>query len=482
MDNLKKQTVTSVVWSAIDRFASQGIQFVMSIIIARLLLPSDYGLIAMLSIFLAVAQTFVDSGFGTALIQKKDRTEADYSTAFYFNFGVAVLAYLLLFWAAPYIADFYHQDKLTSVTRVVGLTLIINSLGLVQWAKLSITLDFKKLAVASVIAVTISGLCGVWMAYHGYGVWSLVAQTLLNNLTNMLIMWVLSKWHPVLVFSKDSFYKLFSFGSKLLLSSLLHTVYTNLYTLVIGKRFSSSELGFYNRSSTIAQFSSSNLATVIVRAIYPIQCRMQDDDERLKYFFMKYLRLSCYIIFPITIGICSLAEPLVLLVLKDKWLPAVPLLQILSIAYMWDPIMKMNCSILNVKGRSDYFLKAEIIKKVTGILILIATIPFGVKVMCLGLILYAFADMRIITIYTKKMMGLRLSTQIKELYPILLLSVSMGMIVYGTSLLFGSPALKLIFGTVAGLVYYVLVSWLARFEEFEFLLSLIEKKKKLSDI
>jgi len=482
MDNLKQQTVKSVAWSAVDRFASQGIQFVMSIIIARLLLPSDYGLIAMLSIFLAVAQTFVDSGFGSALIQKKDRTETDYSTAFYFNFGVAVVVYLILFETAPAIAAFYNQQQLVLVTRVVGLTLIINSLGLVQWAKLSISLDFKKLAIASVVAVTTSGLLGVWMAYRGYGVWSLVAQTLLNNLINMFMMWMLSKWHPLLVFSKDSFKTLFSFGSKLLFSSLLHTIYTNLYTLVIGKKFTSSELGFYNRSSTIALFTSNNISAVIVRAIYPIQCRMQDDDEQLKHYFFKYLKLACYIIFPITIGLCALAEPLVLLVLKEQWLLAVPLLQILCIAYMWNPVMMMNSSILNVKGRSDYFFQAEVIKKVTAIIILIVSIPFGVKIMCVGLVLYSFADICIITLFTKKLMGLRLSAQIKEIYPIILLSASMGILVYGSTLLFTRPVFQLVVGMIVGVVYFFSISKLAKFSEFDFLLSLVNKKKKFSDI
>jgi len=477
MDDLKQKTVTSVAWSAVDRFASQGIQFVMSIIIARLLLPSDYGLIAMLSIFLAVAQTFVDSGFGTALIQKNDRTEVDYSTAFYFNLAVAVIVYSILFVVAPFIADFYNQEKLVPVTRVVGLTLIITSLGLVQWAKLSISLDFKKLALTSTIAVTISGLLGVWMAYHGYGVWSLVAQTLLNNMLNVLLLWALSRWHPLLIFSRESFKKLFSFGSKLLLSSLLHTIYTNLYTLVIGKKFTSSELGFFNRSSTISQFSSSNISSVIVRAIYPIQCSMQNDDEQLKIYFMKYLRLGCYIIFPITIGLCSLAEPLVILILKDKWLPAVPLLQILCVAYMWNPIMMMNCSILNVKGRSDYFFHAEVIKKIVAIIILVVTIPFGVKIMCTGLILYSFADIYIITVYTRKLMDLRLSAQIRELLPVLLLSVSMGLWVYGSTLFFVNPLWKLLVGASVGVVYYFLVSKIARLEEFKFLMSLIASKK-----
>ena len=482
MDSLKKQTVMSVVWSAIERFASQGIQFIMNIILARILVPGDFGLIAMLSIFMSIAQTFVDSGFGSALIQKKDRTETDYSTAFYFNFAVALLVYGLLYLSAPYIADFYKNEQLTMIARAVGLSLIINSLGLVQMAKLTIALNFKKLAVASTIAVTVSGLLGIWMAYNGYGVWSLVAQTLLNRSINILILWSISHWRPLLVFSKESFRTLFAFGSKLLLSSLLHETFTNLYTLVIGKKFTAGELGLFSQSSTLAIFPSNNISAVIVRAIYPIQCKMQDDNEQLKYFFRKYLRLSCYIIFPITVGLCALAEPLVRVVLTDKWIPAIPFLQILCIAYMWNPVMMMNSSLLNVKGRSDLFLRAEIIKKITAIIILVISIPFGIKVMCIGLVLYSFADMGIIIAYTKKLMGIDFSLQIKALLPVTLLSASMGVCAWGTTLLFADQRLKLIFGVLAGVVYFLVASKISKIEEFDFILSLVKKKKGLSEV
>jgi len=478
MDDLNQKTVKSVMWSAVERFGSQGIQFVMSIIIARLLLPEEYGLIAMLAFFMAIAQTFVDSGFGSALIQKNDRNEIDYSTAFYFNFVVAVLVYLILFFAAPFIADFYKEEKLIDITRVVGISLILNSFGLVQRAKLSIALDFKKLALASTLAVFVSGLLGIWMAYTGYGVWALVAQTVLNNLICNILLWTLSRWSPLWVFSKESFIALFSFGSKLLLSSLLHTVYTNLYTLVIGKFYSKQSLGSYYQASNLATFTSNNISAVIVRAIYPIQCSMQDDDEKLKYYFSKYLKLSCYVIFPISVGLCALAEPLVKVVLNVQWIPAIPYIQILCIAYMWNPVMMMNSSILNVKGRSDYFLRAEVIKKIMAIIILVTTIPFGIKIMCWGLLLYSFTDMIIITIYTKKLMGLRLLNQFKDILPIILLTATMGLLAYGSTFLFINQVLKLLIGTFVGLVYFLTVSKIAKFEEFTFLLNLVKKQLK----
>lgn len=471
--SVNQQATTSVFWSAVERFSVQGIQFVLSIIIARILLPSDYGLIAMLGIFMAIAQTFIDSGFANALIQKKNQTKVDYSTVFYFNIIVSVVLYILLYYSAPLIASFYNEDMLVAITRIVGLTLIINSFGIVQQAKLTIALDFKRQAIASLFAVIISGGMGLWMAFSGYGVWTLVYQSLLNNLLRVVMIWIFSGWWPGFCFSVSSFKTLFSFGSKLLLSSLLHTLYTNMYTLIIGKRFATAELGYYNRAFTLAQFPSTNFTNVIVRAVYPIQCRMQDDHEQLCSVFLKYMRMACFLIFPVMVGLCAVAEPLVRLILTDKWLPAVPLLQILCIAYMWDPVMKINHNMLNVKGRSDYFLYAEVIKKITAFLILFGTIPFGVKVMCAGLILYAFADIIIITWYVRKLTGIGLTIQLRTLYPVILLSFSMGILVYGITLLNIDSLFQLILSAFLGIVYYVVASRLFRFGEYAFLLKIM---------
>lgn len=475
--SVKQQATKSVLWSAIERFSVQGIQFLLSIIIARLLLPTDYGLIAMLSIFMAIAQTFIDSGFANALIQKKNRTEIDYSTAFFFNIAISLFVYLLLYFFSPAIADFYDQEELNAITRIVGLSLLINSFGIVQQAKLTIALNFKRQAIASLTAVIISGLIGVGMAYHGYGAWALVWQSLLNNFLRVGLLWYFSGWVPLFIFSGESFRTLFSFGSKILLSSLLHTIYTNLYTLIIGKRFSAGELGYYNRAFTLAQFPSTNLTNVIVRAVYPIQCRLQDDDEQLRSIFLKYMRMACYLIFPVMIGFSALAKPLISLLLTDKWLPAVPLLQILCIAYMWDPIMKINHNMLNVKGRSDYFLYAEVLKKIVAFSILFLTIPFGVKVMCAGLILYAFADIIIITYYTRKLTGISLLLQIKVLLPVVLLSFSMGGFVYLTTLLVASVWMQIFLGLLVGVSYYVILSYIFDIREIKTLISLVKRIK-----
>lgn len=478
-DSVKHQAVKGVMWSAIERFSVQGIQFVLTIIIARLILPSEYGLIAMLSIFLAIAQTFVDSGFSNALIQKKDRTEVDFSTIFYFNIFIAFVAYGVLFVSAPSIASFYKEPALTTVTRWVGLSLILNGLSVVQRAKLTVRVDFRTQAKASLVAVIISGLIGVLLAYQGYGVWALVFQTLSSSFLNTLLLWTFAKWLPLWCFSWVSFKSLFSFGSKLLLSGLLHTIYINLYSLVIGRRYSAMDVGFYNRSYQLAGFPSINIVGIITRAIYPLQCEMQDDDERLNASFIQYLRMSCYIIFPLMTVLGVLAEPLVRLLLTDKWLPSAELLSILCFAYMWYPVMVINNQILNVKGRSDYFLRAEIIKKVVAIGILCATLPFGVRVLCWGIVLYNFLDMGIIIYYSRKVISTGYREQVRNIIPLFLLSWGMGISIYLCQLFFdgGSLFLQLVLCWVVAFTTYMVLSFIFRIQEFQQVLLLIKKIK-----
>lgn len=473
-DSLKSQAVKGVVWSAVERFSVQGIQFVLSIIIARLVAPSEYGLIAMLGIFLAVAQAFIDSGFGSALIQKRDRTEKDFSTVFYFNIVVSVVIYLILYFSAPYIALFYKEPLLDIITKWVGLNIIISAFSIVQRAKLTIQLNFKTQAKASLISVVISGACGVALAYYGYGVWALVTQALLNNLLDTFLLWIFAHWMPKWCFSWKSFKQMFSFGSKLLLSGLLHTVYLNLYTLVIGRKYSATDVGYYNRSYSLAQYPSVNIVNVITRAIYPLQCEVQDDDERLSRSFIQYLRISCYVIFPLMIGLATLAKPLVLVLLTEKWIAMSDLLSILCIAYMWYPVMVINNQMLNVKGRSDYFLKAEIIKKVVAIIVLFVTMPFGVKVLCWGVLLYNILDMAIIIVYTKKVVNTGFGQQFKSLKSIFGVAVGMGMVVYLFLLVVSDVYVQLLGGIIIGGITFTFLSYFLKIKEFGYLLSYIK--------
>ena len=475
-DSIKHQVVKGVMWSVIERFSVQGIQFVLTIIIARLVLPSDYGLIAMLNIFLAIAQVFVDSGFSNALIQKKDRTETDFSTVFYFNIFISVVFYLLLYVSAPYIASFYKEPELSSVTRWIGLNIVIAGFSIVQRAKLTINVDFKRQAKASLTAVLISGIAGILLAYKGWGVWALVVQSLSNSLLNTLLLWIFAKWTPKLVFSKESFNTLFTFGSKLLLSGLLHTIYINLYSLVIGRRYSSMDVGFYNRAYQFANFPSINIVGVIGRVIFPIQCGMQDDNERLKIFFIKYLRIACFIIFPLMTIVAVLSKPLILLVLTEKWLPASELLSILCAACMWYPIMVVNNQILNVKGRSDYFLRAEVFKKVIAIAILFITLPFGTRALCWGIVVYNFFDMIIIIYYSKMVISVKYLEQLRNIMPLFFASLLTGGMVYLSIQFFdGNLFGQLAIGSLIGLLVYILFCLIFRIREIDQIVLIIKK-------
>ena len=426
MSSLKDKTVKGFIWSSIDRFSGQAIQFVFSILIARLLIPEDYGVIAMLGVFLAVSQTFIDSGFGTALIRKVNRTEMDFSTVFYFNILVAIIFYFILFFGAPLIAEFYNTPLLKPITRVISLSLIISSLSGIHNTKLSIAIDFKSKAKASIISALFTGGVGLWLAYAGYGVWALVVQNLCLRIIWTVMMWVYVKWRPQLVFSWQSFKELFSFGSKLLASGLLDTLYNNLYTLVIGKVFSSSTLGVYSKANSLAQFPSFNITSVVQTVSFPVLSTIQNEEDRLAVVYRRLLKLSAFIVFPLMIGLSAVAEPLIRIILTDKWLEAIPILQILCFSLMWYPINTINLNILQVKGRSDYFLKLEVIKKVQGVLFLCVTVPMGIIAMCVGNIINTLINLIWNIYYTKKLINYGFFEQLKDLIPILLHSLLMG--------------------------------------------------------
>lgn len=457
--SLKQQALKGVIWSAVERFSVQGIQFVLSFIIARQLFPSDYGLIAMLTIFMAIAQSFIDSGFSNALIQKQDRTQTDYSTVFYFNIVVGAIAYLILVLCSPLIADFYNQPLLRKIVKWVGLNLIISSFSTVQRAKLTIELNFKKQAVISLFSAIISSSITIYMAYNGYGVWSLVAQGIINGIFNTLLLWTTTKWLPSIEFSIQSFKQLFSFGSKILASGLLHTIYVNLYTLVIGKTYTIQELGLYNRAHSIALYPAQNLVGLINRVLYPVLCKIQNDINELSDKFILFLRFSLFIVCPIITVIYVLANPLVKLILTDKWLECVPILKILCIAYVFDPIQNLSTSFLYVNGKGDYAIRAEIIKKIIAVIILFVTIYYTIETVCYGLIAYAFIDVYIITSYTKKISSkITLKNYLKELYPVFFQSIIMGMIVYIWTIIFSDIYIQVIGGLIIGIVSYLLLS------------------------
>jgi O-antigen/teichoic acid export membrane protein len=441
--------------------------------------------VGLLAIFLAVAQTFVDSGFVSALIQKHNSTETDYSTVFYFNIAVSVFFYLLLFFAAPLIADFYdtlskeNQQLLIDITRVSALIIVINSLSMVQSVKLTIAIDFKTKAKISLLSVIVSGIVGVVMAYYGFGVWALVTQSILYAILTTILLWIYVKWIPGIEFSWQSFKTLFAFGSKLLISGLIDKLYTNIYSLVIGKKFSANALGLYSRADQFSQFTATNITGIIGRVTFPILSTIQNDNERLRSIYRQYLRLSAFVVFPLMIALAALAASVVDVVLGDKWNGIILWLQLLCFASMWYPIHAINLNLLQVKGRSDLFLRLEIIKKIIGIAILIITIPIGITAMCIGGIAHSLIALVINTHYTGKLISIGFFKQMKDLLPSLIYSFSMGIMVFFVIKLIDNNVFKLIIGMVIGIAYYVFIAYLTKSKEYSYLLDLIKENKHI---
>lgn len=476
-ESLKQKTAKGVLWSSVEQFSVQIIQFVLGLIMARILSPHDYGLVGMILVFTSIAETFVNSGFSNALIRKQNKTEVDYSTAFYFNIVVGVVAYLLLFLLSPLIADFYDEPLLESLTKIVSINVFINSLGIVQRARYSIKVDFKTQAKATTTSVLISGIIGLWMAYSGYGVWAIVWQSVIRNGLNVALLWLFAKWLPMLQFSWISFREMWSFGFKLLLSSLIGRIYNNIYQLIIGKVFSAGDLGNYTRAHQFASFPSSNINNIISRVTYPILSSIQDDDIRLERVYRKYLRLSAFVVFPLMVGLSALAEPLIIYILTEKWRAAIILLQIICFNMMWYPIHAINLNLLQVKGRSDLFLKLEIIKKFIGVAILCITVPIGLVAMCIGGIFSSILCLVVNTHYTGKLINVGFWLQMRDLLPTLLLSLAMGAVVVLSVWFIPTNLLKLIVGVAVGVIFYVSVAKLFKMEEFTDLLSLVKSKK-----
>ena len=465
-ESLKRKTVKGVAWSTLERFSVAGVNFIFGLILARLLMPTDYGAIAMLSIFMAIAQTFIDSGFSNALIRKPDRTETDNATAFYFNIGVGLAAYFSLYLAAPYIAQFYKTSILIPLTRIMGLNLLLNSLCVVQQTLLTARIDFKTQAKISLNAAVVSGLVGIGFAYAGYGVWALAIQSVLASVIRTILLWILAKWRPKAKFSKRSFCDLFGYGSKLLLSGLLDTTYNNLYTIIIGKRFSAATLGVYSRADQWANFLSINITGILQRVTFPVLSTIQNEDERLCIDYRKFLRISGFVIFPLMMGLAAVADPLTRFILTDKWADSIPLLRILCFALMLYPIHAINLNLLQVKGRSDLFLRLEIYKKILGVATLCVTIPMGITAMCVGRVFTSWVALAMNTHYTGKLIHLGFFQQLKDYIPTLLNSFFMGAIVYGMTLIVSGSGLQLLAGVIIGASYYILSNYLLKTMEW----------------
>ena len=386
-DITKKSVIGNFIWRFAERCGAQLVTFIVSIVLARILDPKDYGTIALVTVFTTILQVFVDSGLGTALIQKKNADDLDFSSVFYFNFIVCIILYVGMFIAAPYIALFYKDTTLTPVIRVISLTIVISGVKGIQQAYVSKNMLFKRFFFSTIGGTIFSAVLGIAMAYMGYGVWALVAQQLSNTAIDTLILWLTVKWRPKKMFSYERLKGLFSFGWKLLISSLLDTAYNNLRNLIIGKLYSSSDLAFYNQGEKFPKVIVMNINASIDSVLLPTMSIEQDNPERIKQMTRRAIKTSTYVMAPLMMGLAFCAEPIVRLVLTDKWIFCIPFLRIFCITYMFWPVHTANLNAINAMGRSDWFLRLEIIKKIVGLAILLSTMWFGVMAMAYSLLL-----------------------------------------------------------------------------------------------
>lgn len=473
--NLKQKTKKGLYWKMAEQFSNYGMQFVIGIFMARMLSPEDYGLTALPAVFMAISGIFVNGGFGTALVRKPEVTEQDLSTSFYYSISVGIVCYVTLFFASPWIADFYNAPILESLMKVTALNFIYSPIGTVQSVLLQRRIDFKTPAKISVVCKILAGVVGITMAYTGYGVWALVISNLVSGIMGMLILLSVVRWYPKAGWSKESFKYLWGFGNKFLGSMLLDTVYNNITPVVIGKYYSPSDLGVYNRAQGYAAMPSQNVHGALSAVTFPVLSKMQDDPVRLANNYRRIIRVTAFIVFPMMLMLAALARPLVLVMITSKWESCIILLQIICFSMMWYPIHAINLNLLLVLGRSDYFFKLEIIKKAYGLVFLCCTLPFGLIVLCLGRIVSNMVGLLINTYYTKKIINLGFVDQIKDLRHVLILSHLMFLLSWGTTFLFSNMILQIIVGFGVGAVFYLGMSFLLKLDEIKDVKYLLKK-------
>lgn len=434
-ESLKEKTIHGVGWSFLDNIASSGITFLVGLVLARLLTPQEYGVMAMIAIFIAVSNSIIDSGFSNALIRKIKIERVDYNTVFYFNLLISIVLYVFLFLVSPVISSFFKEPILVEVTRILGLILIINALAIIPRTIFVREVNFKTQTKVSLISSISSGIIGIGMALAGMGVWSLVGQQLSRQLLNTIFLWIYCNWRPFWEFSVESFKELFGFGSKLLLSGLLETIYKNIYYIIIGRFYSSAQLGQYTRAEQFNIIFSSNLTSVVQRVSYPVLSSIQEESERLREAYRRVIKSTMLISFACMLGLAAVAKPLILILIGEKWLPAVYFLQIICFAGMLYPLHAINLNILQVKGRSDLFLKLEVIKKIIAVGPIIVGIFLGIEYMLWGSVLTSFIAYFLNSYYSAKLIAYPTIDQIKDILPTFVVSFVVAFMMWSISLL-----------------------------------------------
>lgn len=474
---LRNAAKKGVIWTATEKFGMLFVQFVITILIARILTPADYGLVAMLAIFMGVAQTFLNSGFSDALIQKHKCSNADYSTVFYFNLAIGVFLYFLLFLSAPWIADYYKQPQLVPITRVYMSVLLINAFCIVQTARLTNEFNFKIQALVSIVALCISGGLGLYMAYTGWGVWSLVWQFVVLTAVRAILLWILSGWKPSWIFSYKSFNFLFPYGAKILATGLVNIIYINFSSFIIGKRFQASELGYFSRAQQFTSLPSDAFVQIMLKVFFPVISSIKDETERFRSMCFHFLNLSFFILLPVFIGVAFLSGPVIYLLLGEKWMAAAPLLSILSVGMLWVPLSSAHTFILCAGGHPGAVFKISLIKYPATIAFIIGASFINLDAVCWTVSICNFLGIFIDWIFLKKFINLSLTKQVSKavvlVVPAILMAAIIALTLYFTSV----PWIRLVAGTVSGACVYLLTARVMKLQVLDSIKYFVSKRK-----
>lgn len=476
--SLKKQALSGMIWTYSQQFGSQLISFAVSIILARLIVPEEFGLIGMITIFVGIGTTLFDGGLTSSLIRTKDLMDDDYSTVFYFNLACSFLIYALLFVTAPFISKFYHQNALTNILRVYGLTFLISAFGAIQNTLLTKELEFKKQALINLPALILASVVGLSMAYLKFGVWSLVVSALVNSFFVSLFLWISSKWLPKPVFNISKFRHHFNYGYKLTVSGILDIVFTNIYQIIIGRYYSAAQVGYYTRANTLMMLPVGNVSGALNRVVFPLFSKLQNDIPRFKDAYKRIMQMVLFIVTPIIIIMALLAKPLIIFLFTDKWLPVVPIFEIICFTGILYPIHVYNLLVLQVMGRSDLYLKLEVIKKVLLILILTISFFYGFHALLWGQLIFSILALLINTHYAGGLLKYNMLRQLRDILPVFLFAVFMTIVMFFVNkVVINQPNLvKLILGGLSGGISYLLIAWIVGFQSITDIKNLILKK------
>lgn len=473
-----KIITSNLIWRFMERAGAQIVQFVVSIILARILSPNDYGTVALIVVIANIFQVFVDSGLGNALIQKKDADDIDFSSVFCLNICFCILLYIILYFSAPLVALFYGNPQLTSLTRVLCLTVVISGVKNVQQAYISRTLQFKKFFFATLVGTVSSALIGIYMAYSGYGVWSLVIQRVANLGIGTVMLWIMVKWRPQLCFSFHRIKTLFGFGWKLMVSSLIDTVYVNLRQIFIGKLYSEKDLAYYNQGNQYPNVLANMLNTSIDGVIFPVMSQEQNDKIRLKNMARRSIKTATFILAPVMIGIAAVGPNLIHIFLTDKWMPSLPYLRIFCISYMFYPIHTANLTAINAQGRSDIFLKLEVVKKTIGVIVILISLNYGILAIAIGELIVSFLGQIINSWPNKKLLRYSYFEQLSDIFPNIIQALVMGGIVLIFENITPYEIVNLLIQIIIGALVYIFLSIVTKNETYMYLLNFLKQTFK----